>query len=126
MDHISTISPYDVRFMDECSFNCASGTCFYGSSEVGSRALQIAKHPVGPNYALFLMIGLNNKIFAYVSEGNSDSYTYIEFIHQAVLSNDIKMMNQCCTQGAALLLIMLPSTGDGHLTFLIHIWMVWI
>ena len=89
MDHISTISPYDIRFVNKCSFHCASGTRFYGSSEIGSRALHIAKHPVGPNYTLFLMIGLNNKIFAYVSEGNSDSYTYIEFIHQAVLINDI-------------------------------------
>ena len=35
------------------------------------------------------MLGLNNKLFAYVSEGASDSNTYIEFVHQAVNSYDI-------------------------------------
>ena len=35
------------------------------------------------------MLGLDNKIFAYVSEGASDSFTYIDFIHQAVNSRDI-------------------------------------
>ena len=34
------------------------------------------------------MLGLNNKLFAYISEGPSDSNTYIEFIHQAVNSYD--------------------------------------
>ena len=59
---------------------------YYGSAEVSSRALHILKHNVGPNYTLFLMLGLNNKLFAYVSEGASDSNTYIEFVHQAVNS----------------------------------------
>ena len=35
------------------------------------------------------MLGLDNKIFAYISEGASDSFTYIDFIHQAVNSQDI-------------------------------------
>ena len=72
--------------MDECSFNVNSGTRYYGSAEVGSRALHISKHNVGPNYTLFLMLGLNNELFAYVSEGASNSNTYIEFVHQAVNS----------------------------------------
>ena len=86
MDHVSSFNPYHVRFVDECSFNVNSGTQYYGSAEVGSRALHISKHNVGPNYTLFLMLGLNNKLFAYVSEGASDSSTYIEFVHQAVHS----------------------------------------
>ena len=69
MDHVSSFNPYHVRFVDECSFNVNSGTRYYGSVEVGSRALHISKHNVGPNYTLFLMLGLNNKLFAYVSEG---------------------------------------------------------
>ena len=89
MDHVSSFNPYHVRFVDECSFNVNSGTRYYGSAEVGSRALHISKHNVGPNYTLFLMLGLNNKLFAYVSEGASDSNTYIEFVHQAVNSYNI-------------------------------------
>ena len=34
------------------------------------------------------MVGLNNKIFACVTEGPSDSHTYVKFIHQAVNSFD--------------------------------------
>ena len=40
--------------MDECSFNVNSGNQYYGSAEIGSRALHISKHNVGPNYTLFL------------------------------------------------------------------------
>ena len=88
MDHVSSFSPYHIRFMDECSFNMNSGNRYYGSAEIVSRALHISKHNVGPNYTLFLMLGLNNKIFVYVSKGASDSNTYIEFVHQAVNSYD--------------------------------------
>ena len=46
------------------------------------------------------MLGLDNKIFAYVSEGASDSFTYIDFIHQAVNSWDINgfpvLYSGCC------------------------------
>ena len=89
MDHVSSYNPYDIRFVDECGFNINSGICYYGSSESGSRALHISKHRVGPNYTLFLMLGLDNKVFACVSEGASDSNTYVEFIHQAVNSQDV-------------------------------------
>ena len=60
MDHVSSFSPYHIRFVDECSFNVNSGNRYYGSSEISSRALHISKHNVGPNYTLFLMLGLNN------------------------------------------------------------------
>ena len=89
MDHVSSYSPYLLRFVDECSFHINSGNRQYGSAEIGSRALHVSKHNTGPNYTLFLMLGLNNKIFAYVSQGVSDSNTYIEFVHQAVNSYDI-------------------------------------
>ena len=86
---MSSYNPYDIRFVDECGYNINSGIHYYGSSESGSRALYITKHNVGPNYTLFLMLGLDNKIFAYVSEGASDSFTYTDFFHQAVNSRDI-------------------------------------
>ena len=89
MDHVSSYNPYDIRFIDECGFNINSRIRYYGSSESGSRALHINKHNIGPNYTLFLMLGLDNKIFAHVSEGASDSFTCIDFIHQAVNSRDI-------------------------------------
>ena len=38
------------------------------------------------------MVGLNNKIFVYVTEGPSDSHTYVEFIHQAVNSVDMNSL----------------------------------
>ena len=67
MDHVSSYNPYDIRFIDECGFNIISGIHYYGSVESDSRALHITKHNVGPNYMLFLMLGLDNKVFAYVS-----------------------------------------------------------
>ena len=100
MDHVSSYNPYDIRFVDECGFNINSGIRYYGSSESGSRAFHITKHNVGPNYTLFLMLGLDNKIFTHVSEGASDSFTYIDFIHQAVNSQDINgfpvLYSGCC------------------------------
>ena len=100
MDHVSSFSPYHIRFVDECSFNVNSGNRYYSSAEISSRALHISKHNVGPNYTLFLMLGLNNKIFAYVSKGASDSNTYIEFVHQAVNSYDTNgepvLSQGCC------------------------------
>ena len=56
MNHVSSFNPYHVRFVDECLFNVNSGMRYYGSAEVGSRALHISKHNVGPNYTLFLML----------------------------------------------------------------------
>ena len=50
--------------------------------------LDILLKPPQPFIGLFLMLGLNNKIFTYVSKGASDSNTYIEFVHQAVNSYD--------------------------------------
>ena len=88
MDYVSNLNVFDICFVDESSFSLNSGTKYYGSSEIGSKALHIAKHSIGPNYTLFLMLGLNNKFFAYVTEGASDSNKYIEFIHQAVNSYD--------------------------------------
>ena len=88
MDHVGTLDVNSIRFVDECSFSVNSGIRYYGSSEVGSKALHVSKHDIGINYTLFLMVGLNNKIFAYVTEGPSDSHTYVEFIHQAVNSFD--------------------------------------
>ena len=88
MDHVSSLNVFSIRFVDEAGFNINSSVRQYGSSEVGSRALKVSKHHVGPNYTLFLMVGLNNKIFAYVNEGPSDSNTYIEFITQALNSHD--------------------------------------
>ena len=85
MDHIGTLDVNSIRFVDECSFSVNSGIRYYGSSEVGSKALHVSKHDIGINYTLFLMVRLNNKI-AYVTEGPSDSHTYVEFIHQAVNS----------------------------------------
>ena len=76
MDHIGTFDVNSIRFVDECSFSVNSGIRYYGSSEVGSKALHVSKHDIGINYTLFLMVGLNNKIFAYVTEGPSDSHTY--------------------------------------------------
>ena len=89
MDHIGTLDVNSIRFVDECSFSVNSGIRYYGSSEVGSKALHVSKHDIGINYTLFLMVRLNNKIFAYVTEGRSDSHTYVEFIHQAVNSFDM-------------------------------------
>ena len=57
------------------------------------------------------MLGLNNKLFAYVSEGASDSNTYIEFVHQAYNSYDING-DQFSIQGAALLQIELLFMGN--------------
>ena len=88
MDYVGNLNVFDIHFVDESGFSVNSGTRYYGSSEIGSKALHIAKHSIGPNYTLFLMIGLNNKFFAYVTEGASDSNKYIEFIHQAVNSYD--------------------------------------
>ena len=100
MDHVSTYNPFDIRFIDKCRFNINSGIRYYGSVESGSRALHITKHNVAPNYKMFLMLGLDNKVFAYVSEGVSDSNTYVEFIHQAVNSRDINrfpvLYSGCC------------------------------
>ena len=88
MDHVSNVDVFSIRFVDEAGFCINSSVRQYGSSEIGSRVLKVPKHHVGPNYTLFLMVGLNNKIFAYVNEGPSDSNTYVEFITQALDSND--------------------------------------
>ena len=65
--------------------------------EIDSTEVQklVQEHYMYPNTTLvqtthyFLMLGLNNKIFAYVSQGASDSKTYIEFVHQAMNSYNI-------------------------------------
>ena len=116
MDHIGALDVNSIRFVNECSFSINSGIRYYGSSEVGSKALHVSKHDIGINYTLFLMVGLNNKIFAYVTEGPSDSHTYVEFIHQAVNSFD--------TNGLPVLLFLteLPYMVSMQRTYCILIW----
>lgn len=85
--HMRSLDPNQILFYDESSFS--SGNChrYYGSSPVGQRAVEVSKHYAGDSHTLFLLCGLNGKVFGKVTEGNSDTYTFITFILEALQSH---------------------------------------
>ena len=78
-----SVDPFTVRFVDEASVNFAATYRLYGSSESGSRAVDISTHKQGPNYTIFSLVGLNDKCLTTVQPAPSDGLDFINFIHEA-------------------------------------------
>ena len=69
--------------MDESGVHVNSGVRLYGSSERGTRAVDISRHNVGENYTLFYLGGLLDKCYYKVNSGPSTAYDFIQFIHES-------------------------------------------
>ena len=83
-NHIRTLNPYEILFYDESSFSTGNSHRYYGSSPSGQRAIEICKQSTGESYTLFLLCGLNGKVFAKVTDGSSTTDTFIAFILEAL------------------------------------------
>lgn len=83
-NHMGTLNPYHILFYDESSFCTGNSHRYYGSAPVGQRAVEVFKNFGGESYTLFLLCGLNGKVFAKVTEGISTTETFIEFMLEAI------------------------------------------
>ena len=83
-----TLNPFQILFYDEASFS--SGNChrYWGSAPKGSRAVEVSRHYKGESHTLFLICGLNGKVFGKVTEGSSTTQTFIEFMLEALQAYD--------------------------------------
>ena len=83
MTFIATVSPFSLRYVDEANVNEASSHHLYGSSESGSRAIDISDHKQGNSYTLFTLIGLNDKCYNEVELAPTDGNAFINFMYNA-------------------------------------------
>ena len=83
MTFIATVSPFSLRYVDEANVNEASSHRLYGSSESGSRAIDISDHKQGNSYTLFTLIGLNDKCYNEVELAPTDGNAFINFMYNA-------------------------------------------
>ena len=80
---IRTVDSWKICFVDEVSANQGCAICYYGTSEIGSRAVDVSTHHTGPNYTIFCLIGMNDKCYVEVDTAPSDGPAFINFIHNA-------------------------------------------
>ena len=81
LNFICSVDPFVIWFIDEASVNEASSHRYYGTSESGSRAVDITTHKQGENYTLFTLIGLNDKCYNEVQLTPTDGNAFINFMH---------------------------------------------
>lgn len=87
MAMLSRVDPYRLRFMDESGFRLPEvGRPLYGHAPVGERAVEIVRYHSAPNATLHLLAGLYGVGHFKVTNGASDSYTFVDFITECVNS----------------------------------------
>ena len=87
MEMLSRVDPYRLRFMDESGF-CLPEVArpLYGHAQIGERAIEIVRYHSAPNATLHLLAGLDGIGHFKVTNGASDSYTFVDFITECVYS----------------------------------------
>ena len=78
-DFIGQQNVFNIKFMDDAGVQTSAGKCFYGYSPVGEVAVNVGKHLTGINHTGNLLIGLDGTRFSTITEGASNTYTYINF-----------------------------------------------
>lgn len=85
MDLLNRVDPYRLQFMDESGFRLPEvGRSLYGHAPVGQRAIEIVRYHSIPNATLHLLAGLQGAGHYKVTDGPSDSYTFVDFITECV------------------------------------------
>lgn len=77
--------PYILRFMDESGFRLPEvARPLYGHAPRGHRAIEVVRYASTPNATLHLLAGINGLGHYKVTNGASDSYTFVDFITECV------------------------------------------
>ena len=74
--------------MDESGFKVVVANKNYGHSEKGKPCVEIGRYHPSPNLTLNLLIGLDNVLYYNFVEGPSNTEKYLNFWHEASLSQD--------------------------------------
>ncbi len=83
-DFISRQDKFSIKFMDEAGVNLNASKRTYGYAPKGEVAVEISKHVQGPNHTVNLLVGLDGTKFCTVLTGASETYSYINFWHEAM------------------------------------------
>lgn len=82
---LNAIDPHRLRFMDESGFRLPEvSMTHYGHAPRGERAIEIIRYHSRPNATLHLLAGLHGVGHCKVTDGASDTYTFVNFITECV------------------------------------------
>ena len=87
IDHIQTLQPDRVLFMDESGFQLTVGHRSMGHSEVGSRCMEISRYHPNPNISLNLPVALDGPRFYNFVDGPSNTGDYVQLFTDASHAN---------------------------------------
>ena len=82
------IDVFHLRFINEAHVNCSNGQRYFGTSESGSRCVDISSHPQGSNHTIFALVGLNDNCFTSCIPAPTDGLDFINFIHEACIAHN--------------------------------------
>lgn len=87
MQLLHSVDPFRLQFMDESGFKLPE-VCnpLYGHAPIGHRAIEVVRYHSRPNVTLHLLAGLGGVSHCKVTQGASDSATFMDFITECVHS----------------------------------------
>lgn len=77
-----------LKFMDESGFKITFSDRNYGHSKKGERCIEIGRNLAGRNLTLNLLVGSDCVLYFNFVDGPSNTETYLNFWHEASLSQD--------------------------------------
>jgi transposase len=77
-----------IKFMDESGFKLSNLHRVYGHSERGKPCIEVGKYVADRNLTLNLLIGVDCVLYYNFVDGTSNTYTYLNFWHEASQTQD--------------------------------------
>ncbi|MES9994045.1 MAG: transposase [Candidatus Thiodiazotropha sp.] len=87
IDHIQTLNPNKVLFMDESGYKPIVAHRSMGHSECGVRCIEVTRYQAGPHITLNLLVALNGPHFYNFIDGSSTMAYYVQFFTDAYHAN---------------------------------------
>ena len=82
VDYISTVDPYRLKFFDKTGLKVPNvANPHYGHSLVGERCIEISCNTQSPKITLNLLCGLENRLYANVIRGATDTMGFLQFFN---------------------------------------------
>ena len=105
------IDVFRLRFIDEAHVNRSNGQRYFGTSESGSRCVDISSHPQGSQHTIFALVGLNENCFTSCIPAPTDGIDFINFIHEACIAHNNQ--GQCIITPGTIILTDCASVHSG-------------
>lgn len=83
IDHMQTLDPNKVLYMDESGYKTTVMHRNRGHSEVGVRCIEVTKYHPCPHLTLNLLVGLRGPLFYNFVDGSSTMAHYVQFFTDA-------------------------------------------